>query len=339
VASLLAPEILAGLVIGIAFGVTVQRTRFCTMGAIADVLLLGDGRRARAWLLAIAITLAATQGLHQAGLIDLAPWRAPGPPLTWGGVLLGGLAFGFGMTLTGGCVSRNLVRAGSGDLRAMVVLVLLAIVALAMASSLHILLDDWLLPSSGRPPGAPVPQAALALGAAVVIAWVCLKDRAFRRSRRDVVAGLGIGLLVTAGWLATARVAPELGSLTFVMPLAEGLQAATGVTPPTLTFALAACAGAVAGGFAAALLAGELRGQGFIGTEDLRRHIAGAVLMGAGGVLAGGCTIGQGIAGVATLAPAALLALATIVLGGIAGIRYLEQGSVRDALRTLLSGG
>jgi uncharacterized protein len=334
-----APEILAGLVVGIAFGAIVQRTRFCTMGALADVLLLADGRRARAWLLAIAVALAGAQGLHLAGVIDLAPWRAPGPPLTWGGVILGGLAFGFGMTLTGGCVSRNLVRAGTGDLRALVVLVVLAMVALAMASGLHILLDDWLLPSAGRPPGAPLPEPLLALGAAAVLAWVCLKDRAFRRSRRDLLAGLAIGLLVTAGWLATALLAPRLGSLTFVVPLAQGLRAGAGVAPPSLGFALAACAGAVAGACAAALPARELRAQGFTGAEDLRRHLGGAVLMGAGGVLAGGCTVGQGIAGVATLAPASLLALAAIVLGGIAGIRYLEQGSLRGALRTLLSGG
>jgi uncharacterized protein len=336
---LLAPETLPGLGVGLAFGLVVQRTRFCTMGAIADVLLLEDGRRARAWLLAIAVSLAATQGLHLAGAIDLPAWRAPGPPLTWGGVLVGGLAFGFGMTLTGGCLSRTLVRLGSGDLRALVVLVLLAIVALAMASGLDILLDDWLLPSAGRPPGAPVPQAPLALAAAALLLWVCFKDRAFRRSRRDVLAGLGIGLLVTAGWLATTLSAAEPGSLTFVMPLAEGLRAAAAVAPPGLRFALAAAIGTVAGGFLAALLAGEMRGQGFAGADDLRRQLTGAVLMGAGGVLAGGCTIGQGVVGVATLAPASLLALATIVLGGIAGIRYLEQGSVRGALRTLLSGG
>src|SRR5262245_753665 len=120
---------LGGLLIGFAFGAIVFRTNFCTMGSISDIVNLGDWRRFRAWLLAAAVAIAGAQLLQWAGVVDLARSMYLAPSLNWAGSLLGGLMFGFGMVFAGGCPSRNLARAGGGDLRALLTLVVLGIFA------------------------------------------------------------------------------------------------------------------------------------------------------------------------------------------------------------------
>ncbi|MGI9505890.1 MAG: YeeE/YedE thiosulfate transporter family protein, partial [Geminicoccaceae bacterium] len=120
---------LAAFISGLVFGAVVQRTHFCTMGAIADLVLFGDGRRMRAWLLAIAVALVGSQLLAVAGIVDLAGSFYRSSNILWLGALVGGLLFGFGMTLTGGCTSRNIVRLGAGNLKSLVVLLVMAVTA------------------------------------------------------------------------------------------------------------------------------------------------------------------------------------------------------------------
>ena len=123
-----------GLLLGLIFGTVAQRTGFCTLGALSDWMLFDDKRRLRSWLLAIAVAIAATQVLHAAGLVDLnaSLYLAGSVPL--GGHVLGGLMFGFGMVLAGGCVSRNLIRAGSGDMRALLCLLVIGVVVMVTLS-------------------------------------------------------------------------------------------------------------------------------------------------------------------------------------------------------------
>jgi uncharacterized membrane protein YedE/YeeE len=335
-------ELLAALLLGAAFGATAQRTHFCTMGAIADVVLFGSLRRVRTWLLATAVALAGTQLLVAAGWIALDASLYRAPPLAWLGLLLGGTAFGFGMVLAGGCVSRNLVRLGGGSLKALVVLLVTAATAAAM-------LGGWLAPAraalgglgavapaasgldgaAGLALGLAPPWPGLLLGGllAAGLAAFCLLDPHFRQSRPDLLTGLALGLLPPLYWLlATPPEASGAAGLTFLAPLAESLAGLVAGPSAIAGPALGLTLGTVAGAALMAGARGQLRLEIFAGRHDMLRNLAGGVLMGAGGGLAGGCTIGHGITGIAALGYAPLLALAGMVAGAVWALRWLETG-------------
>ena len=315
--------VLTGLLLGVGYGALAQRTHFCTMGALADFALFGDRRRLQAWLLAIGVALAGTQALALGGAIDPPTPAAPGVP----SAVLGGLMFGYGMTLTGGCVSRNLVLLGTGSLKAgfvLLVVILLASATLGIPTDLRAALDGL----------APLPEpirgstTTLVLGLAgglAIVAW-CLLDARFRKARRELAAGSGIGLLIVLGWLASGTsLNPLLGLGGWLSGNADG-------------FLIASVVGVPLGALAVASAKHGLRITSFADHADFRRHLGGAVMMGAGGGLALGCTLGQGVSGVAAFAPPAGLALVGFALGGFAGIRALEHGSFRGALRARFAG-
>jgi hypothetical protein len=335
-------QLLAALLLGAVFGAVAQRTHFCTMGAIADAALFGSLRRVRTWLLAVATALAGTQLLAAAGWIALDASLYRAPPLAWLGLAVGGTAFGFGMVLAGGCVSRNLVRLGAGSLKALVVLLLAALSAAAM-------LGGWLAPARAalgglaalEPAatgldsaaglalslGPPWPGALLGVLLTAGLAASCLVDPAFRRSRAEVASGLVLGALPPLYWLlATPRGSAGAAGLTFVAPLAESLAGLVGATPAPATPALGLILGTLVGAAVMAAARRQLRLETFAGRDDMLRNLAGGVLMGTGGALAGGCTIGHGITGIATLGVAPLLALAFLVAGALWALRWLAGG-------------
>jgi hypothetical protein len=191
--------------------------------------------------------------------------------------------------------------------------------------------------------------SARAIAAAIAVAlllWFCFKDAAFRRSARDIVAGLVIGLATVAGWWVTGVLAVDdfnpsapLASVTLVAPVGDGLQYLMTFTGATINFGIAVAGGIIAGSFLTALACGTFRIESFSDRDDLIRHLSGAALMGLGGVLALGCTIGQGVTGMSTLALGSVIAWLSILGGGYFGIKYLEEGSLSGALRALLARG
>lgn len=333
--------LVAGLVLGLAFGATVHRTQFCTMGAIADLVLFGDARRARAWLLAASTAVIGTQAATAIGLVPH-PAPAPFPNLAgWIGLVTGGLAFGFGMTRTGGCLSRCLVRAGGGSLKALFVSALVFAVTLACLNvPLAVPGAAASVPTLGA---APAPGSltlggilGLAIGFAGVI--VCLADRRFRASPRDWGAGVILGGLVTLGWLATARFAATSDGGAFAQsinlaaaPAQALLWSATAM--PAFGFAAMVALGTVVGAALDANLRGTWRLETFSRQGDLWRHLGGAALMGLGAALTGGCTIGHGVTGLSDLALRSAVATGAMVAGGVAGIRSLEAGGITPWLR------
>ncbi len=343
---------IAAFASGLVFGAVVQRTHFCTMGAIADLVLFGDGRRMRAWLLAIAVGLLGSQALAFAGVIDLGGSFYRASDILWAGALLGGLMFGFGMTQTGGCTSRNIVRLGAGNLKSLVVLLVMAITAYMTMNGLLALARLPLENVGGITSDDQGVTSLLGLGglAALLIAIVvsaalilfCFKDRKFRTSGKDITAGLMLGALIPIGWMITSIVGaddfdPEpLTSFAFVAPVARGLIYLMTYPAAPISFGIAAVGGVLIGGFLAARFTGDFRIEGFSGIDDLTRHLTGAVLMGAGGVLGLGCTIGQGMTGLSTLAIGSVLTTLAIMAGGVLGVRYLERGSLMAALRATL---
>lgn len=327
---------LAGLLLGLAFGAVVQRSDWCARGAIADIRLMGDWRRMRSWLLAIATATLLSQAMAAAGLLDLAGSAYASRGLPVAALLGGGLLFGFGMTLTGGCISKNLVRAGAGSLRALAVLLVVTATALPTLRAVRGLADG------GLPMHAPAADSlgvAIGLVAAGGLVVFCLKDRRFRASRPLLVAGFTLGALIPLGWLATTWLSPgPAASLDYVAASAGSLDAllrgAAGAA-----FGLPLLLGTMLGSLVVASRRGRIRVEGFADGRDARRNLFGAALMGGGGALAGGCTVGQALSGLSTLAPASVLASGSIVLGAVAGIRTLEHGGVRGAWHALRAGG
>ncbi len=348
-----------GLAIGLVFGVTVQRSHFCSMGSISDAVLFGSFRRLRIWALAIAVALLGSQALHAAGLVDLGGTGYRQPGVFWLGALLGGLLFGFGMVLAGGCASRNLVRLGAGSLKAMMTLLVLGVAAyattLGVLTPLHRglravgIADVRSLGAADA--GLPALLAGVTgwdaglwavvatLGIAALLLAFCLRDANFRRGG-DLVTGLVLGALVPAGWLVTSWLGADpfepvpVESLTFVAPVAGSLHYLMTGAGERPNFGIALVAGTLIGALATALWRGQFRLEGFVALDDMVRHLVGGALMGCGGSLALGCTIGQGLTGVSTLSLGSWLALSAIVAGGWWGVKYLETGRLLPRLAT-----
>jgi uncharacterized protein len=366
----LATIVLAGgFALGVVFGGVAHRTHFCTMGALSDVVIMGHWGRARTWMLAVAVALMGSNLLQWAGWVDLSASIYRQPPLRWLSLLLGGACFGVGMTLASGCGNKNLVRLGGGSLRSLVVLAVIGISAEMTLRGLFgqwraswldpvaIDLSPWGQADPGlgamlaQPTGLPPATLAvvMAIAASAGLLWVVLKDADFRADRLQLVGGVVLGGLIVGGWFltghigygdnpqtletiyfATASHRPE--SMSFIAPLANVLELLMLWTDRSLhlSYGAATALGVVAGAAASALAAGSFRWEGFASLSDLRRHLTGAVLMGFGGVTALGCTVGQGMSGISTLAVGSLLALAGIVAGSVATLKLLMWRELGD---------
>jgi uncharacterized membrane protein YedE/YeeE len=343
---------LAAFAGGLVFGAIVQRTHFCTMGAIAHLDLFGDSRPIPARLTTNTVPQNLRQAQHATAPNQLGQSLYLTSGFGWLGAIIGGLIFGFGMTLTGGCSSRSLVRFGAGNLKSVVVLLVMGLFAYMTMSGLLSFarlrleaLGSAELPAPALPGllglgGGGALLLTLLIGGALL--FFCLKDRRYRASPRDLVSGFGIGLLIAYGWAVTAWLGADpfdpapLESFTFVAPMGRSLIYLMTFPSAVITFGVAAIGGVVAGALIAALAAGDFRFEAFTGLDDMARHLIGAAMMGTGGVLALGCTIGQGMTGVSTLAPGSILALAAIIAGGVLGVRYLEQGSLKGAFQAAI---
>ena len=339
------------------FGYVSARTDFCTMGALSDAANIGDWTRLRMWFAAIALSMAGAWALQAAGLVDLDRSIYRRPELTWLSNLAGGAALGFGMVLASGCASKTLIRIGGGSLKSLVVAAFLAISAdmtlRGLLASLRIAVFDRVamtldgsqdlgrLAAAGLGIGRPgATLAALVLVAGGLLAF-CLRARVSRT--RIFGAGGLVALTVLGGWYLTGHVGylaehpdtlqpawlgtnsgrPE--SLSLVGPQAYALELLTfwSDRSRTFTFGIAAVAGVIAGSFLHAVSTRSFRLESFRDAEDTLNHMAGGVLMGFGGVTALGCTIGQGVSGLSTLALGSFIAFAGIVGGALAAFRYL----------------
>ena len=356
---------IGGVAIGLVFGATAQRTNFCTMGGISDQVLMGDGRRLRAWVLATAVAIIGTQILVFSGRVDLDSSIYLTTNFGWLGAIVGGLVFGFGMTLTGGCPSRTLVRLGAGNLKSLMVVLVLAIVAYMTLRGLiapgRIVLEGATnVDLSGRGfqsqsigelvagmlgVGEDAASALAAIAMAAALLLFCFKDAAFRGSVANITAGVVIGLCVVAGWVVTGILAFDefepvpLASVTLVAPVADALQFLMTYTGASLNFGIAVVGGIIAGSLLMAVATGAFRVESFTDRDDFLRHLSGAALRGIGGVMALGCTIGQGVTGMSTLAIGSIIAWLAIIAGGYVGVKYLEEGSFGGAIRATMVRG
>lgn len=322
---------LAGLILGAAFGATVERTHFCTMGAVSDVVLFGSGRRARIWLTATLVVVLAVLGLQFSTDFVVAdtPWRQP---IGLVSLLVGGLLFGIGMVLAGGCVSRTMVRLGTGSLKALVVLLVVAVAAAAALLGILAPLSEEMRASAAMPVLAALPDWPVAVALLIVGSVIVALDPRFRSLHGPLGAGIVLGLPVAGAWWATQALAQDpfstvvATSMTFVAPTAQALWWIT-VGETTIRFGLAAAGGVVLGAALSAALAKRWRLEAFSDLGDLGRHLVGGACMGVGGVLAGGCTVGQGMTGISTLAVGSFLAVAAMIAGATLTLQIMVHGS------------
>ena len=360
-ASLTSTVVWGGFAIAFVVGAVAQRTNFCTMGAISDIVNMGSWGRMRMWLLAIAVALAGASALQLAGAIDLSKSIYSRPNLPWLSMLVGGFVFGVGMTLGSGCGNKTLVRVGGGNLKSVVVLAFLAVSAyMTMKGLFGIWRVTWLDPvaidlGARGVAGQDLPSLAAAafgidrrtaymgVAAAVTVALLAFvfKDRAFRGQVDHIVGGLAIGAAVVAGWYLTGHLGfaenPDtlentyfgtnsrtIESLSFIAPAAYLLEILLLWSDKSLTlsFGIALALGVIAGSAAYAIATRTFRWEGFVSAEDTANHVIGGILMGFGGVTAMGCTVGQGITGLSTLAVGSVLAVLAIVAGSWATMKY-----------------
>jgi len=340
--------LVGGLVLGLAFGVFAQRSRYCTRSAVLSALGESDLKPLATWAAGFAAAILAVQALLGAGLIDVAETRFFSTAQSLSGALVGGLLFGIGMVLARGCVSRLLVLSASGNLRGVFSIAIIAVTALATYSGLLVPLRDgigafWSTAAIGGNDllaHAGLGRAA-GIGLGVVLAAVALGFALKARlSFWRLFGGVMIGLTVAAGWYFTWQLSTQVfepiqaESLSFIRPLATSGELALGSGIAGLDQGV--LIGAILGAFLAALVSGEFRISTFAepGVPSIWRYAAGSVLMGFGGILAVGCTIGAGLTGGSVLAVSSLIGLASMIAGAALAqlvLRTIGSGSARTA--------
>ena len=346
------PYVLGGsFALAFVFGAVGNKTNFCTMGAVSDWVNMGDSGRMRMWLLAMAVAILGANGLHLAGSIDLSRSLYQTPNFTWLSYILGGVLFGIGMTLGSGCGSKTLIRVGGGNLKSVVVFLVIGISAYMTLKGLFGAFRVGVLEKASvvLPAGQDLPSllagplgasktmliAVLSLAIALGLIGFVFSSRDFRANFDNVLGGVVVGLVVIGAWYVSGHLghleedpntlqeafvgtnSGRMEAFSFIAPLAYTLEYLMLWTDTSrvLTFGIVSAVGVVAGSAAYAIASRTFRWEGFRDAEDTASHLIGGVLMGFGGVTALGCTIGQGISGISTLALGSMLTFASIVAG------------------------
>ena len=387
----------AVFIIALVMGAVVNKTNFCTMGAVSDFVNMGDTGRLRAWLLAMAVAILGVTLLEYAGLLNLSasfpPYRNSNIVLAEN--ILGGLMFGVGMTLASGCGNKCLVRIGGGNIKSIIVFLIVGVLAYFMINPFpgsdktiySVLFYGWTSPMSvdvlkpqdiGSLVGGSESSAMrLIVGVAVFLAMghFIFKSKEFRSSADNMIGGAVVGLAVLAAWFVSGNVIvdadgeilslqqyynqwdmladsdagkPAAGAMlatqsyTFINPMGQALNyLAGGLDGSLMTFGVVAVFGVVAGSLIWSLISRSFRIEWFSSASDVANHVIGAVLMGIGGTLAMGCTIGQAVTGISTLAVGSILTFGAIFLGSALTMKiqyskmvYEDEATVMKSLIT-----
>ncbi len=347
----------AAFALAVLFGAIAQRTHFCTMGAVSDILTMGDWSRMRMWVTAMAVAMIGFNAMVALGWVEAGKTIYAGPRFIWLSALVGGFLFGVGMVLASGCGSKTLVRIGGGNLKSLVVFFVLGVAAFATMRGLTAVLrvstvdavavefeagqdlPSLLAAATGVAKGTLAAVLGLGLGGALLV-WALMRPEG--RSADNLLGGLGLGAIVAALWWVSGRLGhvaehPQTLEEVFVATNSQRMESMTFVAPiaytidwliffsdksKVLTIAIVTTAGVVLGSALYALGSRSFRWEGFRDARDTANHLVGAALMGIGGVTAMGCTIGQGLSGLSTLSLTSFVAVAGIIAGAVAGLKY-----------------
>lgn len=355
----------SGFVLALVFGYVGAKTNFCTMGAVSDIVNIGDWGRMRMWALAIGVAILGCAGLQLAGLIDVAKTIYTTPSFTGLSYIVGGFLFGIGMTLGSGCGSKTLIRIGGGNLKSLIVAIMMAIAAYmtlrglfgvfrvatldTVAVTLPVAQDipSLLAHAAGATRATWLAVSSLVLGGG--FALFALLDREFRTAD-NLLGGFVVGLVIIAAWYVSGHIgyiaedpntleerfyatnSGRMEAFSFVSPQAYFLELLMLWSDKSrvVTFGIATALGVAGGSFLYALVNRSFRLESFRDADDLINHLIGGVLMGFGGVLALGCTIGQGLSGVSTLAVGSFIVLASIIAGSVATMKWQYWRMMRE---------
>ena len=390
-------------VISVVLGAVVNKTNFCTMGAVSDMVNIGDYGRFRAWVLAIAVATLGVSIFEYMGLVNVTEtfpgYR--GSQLIYIENILGGVLFGIGMTFASGCGNKTLIRIGGGNIKSILVFIIIALIAYYMTSPFpdsdktlySVLFYGWVDPlavslDSNQDIGALISELissentqTLRFITGLVVASAMLfyvfKAADFRSGKDNIIAGIIIGLVILSAWYTSSNISiiaedshyslsdyyaewdmlaeddegkPAIGrtlsaqSFTFINPIGQTYGYIKGAfNSALLTFGLISVFGVILGSFLWSLISRSFRIEWFVDFKDFRNHFIGAILMGFGGVLALGCTIGQGITGMSTLALGSILTFISIIFGSALTMKiqyyklvYEDEASFGKAFVTAL---
>ncbi|PIE14462.1 MAG: YeeE/YedE family protein [Rhodobacterales bacterium] len=337
--------VLVGLLGGIVLGLAARLGRFCTMGAIEDLLYGGSDVRMRMWGLAIGVAVTGSFSLMALGLLE--PAGSYYLSIRWMPVasIFGGLVFGYGMSLAGNCGYGAIARLGGGDFRAFVIVLVMGVSAYVVLSGPLAPLRNWMfaqvdVTSAEIPPGIAhtlagplgVSPASLGIALGVLIMLGAASSRALWEKPHMPFWAVMVGLAIVSGWGGTQYVAThgfdavQIVSHSFSAPVGETLLYAMTASVRAPSFAVGSIVGVVLGAFIGSLIKGHFRWEACEDPRELRRQITGAVLMGMGATLALGCTVGQGITAFSVLAWSAPVTFLSILAGAAFGLRQLIEG-------------
>jgi uncharacterized protein len=354
-----------GAGLGTLFGYFANRTNFCTMGAVADIVNMQMWTRMRMWLFALGVAILATGAMQLTGTIDISKTIYTAPKLVWLSHLVGGLLFGVGMTLAGGCGSKTLIRIGGGNLKSLVVFAFVAIAGYMTLKGLfgvwRVALLDPMAITLSTPQDLPsVLSGAMGMSRnTLLMALMALLGggllvfglmSAHFRKAEPLTGALVVGLIAAAGWYVTGHIGyiaehPEtlqeafIGtnsgraeSMSFIAPYSYSLELLMfwSDTTKIVTFGIATALGVIAGSAVYAISTGRFRIESFAGASDLGRHMIGAILMGFGGVTAMGCSVGQGVTGLSTLSIGSLITFLAIVAGSALTVKWEYIQAMKD---------
>lgn len=330
-----------GFAVGILFGVAGRWSELCLLRGLRGAWYDGDGRPIRTFALAIAVALLGSQALQAFGLFDLSQSIYVRTSFSAVVVFFGGLLFGIGMVMANGCGARALVLLGGGNLRSLIVLIciavggyltltgLLAPLRVRAGQALVLETDAATLPAILERFSISHAKATwLIVGSfTTVLGWFAIGHPAFRREPRFVIGGAAAGCAIVAGWLVTGTLGADdfepakVASASFIAPVGDSLLYVMLSTGKAINFGVSLVAGVIVGSFLLAVMQGSLKLQGFSTPQTMVRAMVGGLLMGIGGALAAGCSIGHGLTGLSTLALMSFPACGGIVIGAALALR------------------
>lgn len=336
----------AGLLGGVGLGLSSSIGRFCTLGAIEDGLYGNDFRRLRMWALALAVSILGVFTFQAIGLIDITP--SIYLTVKWNPVasIVGGLMFGWGMALAGNCGYGALSRMAGGDIRSFFTVMVMSISAYMALGGPTAALRNWAFPPEfmdsepqsiafaldswlGIPPLVP----AIVISAAFAL-WA-FSGKRFRKSGSHIIWSIVVGVSILSGWWATSLISTQsfdpvtIESHTYSAPLGETLLYLMTWTGSYMNFGTGSVVGILVGSFIGTQIKGRFRWEACDDPRELGRSVIGAFLMGTGGVVALGCSIGQGLTAMSVLAYSAPVVMVSIFIGVKLGLGYLIHGFQR----------
>jgi hypothetical protein len=344
----------AGLIAGIALGFVARRNFFCTLSSLEQHWYASNSNGLRTWVLAATVAAILTQLSIGFALIDVSDSIYLTTNFAWLGAVVGGIAFGLGMAFVGTCGFGALVRLGGGSLKSLVAVLILGISALSAQRGLlglgrteffdNFQIDLAFAGSQAVPDivsalvGSNVAMPVTVSLLAISLFWI-FSDATYREDRKSIFTGTSIGAIVTFGWFATIYFSKysfdniQIESASFVAPVGDTILQFTAFTGSTPDYGIGVVIGTIIGSAIAARSADNIRWEACDDARELSRHIFGATLMGAGGVLALGCTVGQGVSAASLLAISVPVTMLSIGLGARMGLSYLLEGSFVSALK------